>query len=302
MPRFVLAHLSDPHLVPPSPNPFELLGKRIGGFINWQRRRRHFHLPKVLDRIVTDLKAQAVDHIAVTGDLINLSLAAEYAPARTWLERLGPPQDVTLVPGNHDTYVWSKAHHPERHWADYMLDDQRLPGETPRFPFLRRRGPLALIGVTTAVPTLPFRATGRLGAAQIARLAELLDETRRENLFRVVLIHHPPTTKPEWRDRRLIDGKAFIAMLKQHGAELILHGHEHLDLIRWFETPQQKVAAVGVPSASATIGWKYDAAAYNLYAIDGEAGVWRCEMIMRGLDRDGARIIERKRVMLAGGS
>jgi 3',5'-cyclic AMP phosphodiesterase CpdA len=299
MPSFVLAHLSDPHLAPPTPNLFELLGKRIGGFINWQRRRRHFHRPAVLERIVADLKSQAVDHIAVTGDLINLSLAAEFAPALEWLERLGPPQDVTLVPGNHDTYVWSKRRHPQRCWADYMRDDRLTRGEAPRFPFVRRRGPVALIGVTTAVPTLPFRATGRLGAAQIACLAGLLDETA--SLFRVVLIHHPPVTRPEWRDRRLIDGEAFIATLKERGAELVLHGHEHLDLVRWLETPQHKVAAVGVPSASGAAGAKYDAAAYNLYSIEGIAGAWRCEMIARGLDRDGSRIVERKRMMLMGG-
>jgi 3',5'-cyclic AMP phosphodiesterase CpdA len=297
MTTFVLAHLSDPHLAPlPTPTPFELMGKRIGGFVNWQKRRRHFHRADVLERIVADLKSQAVDHIAVTGDLINLSLAAEFAPARAFLERLGLPRDVTVVPGNHDTYVWSKRRHPQRHWAEYMQGDAS-PADTPtQFPFVRRRGPLALIGVTTAVPTLPFSATGRLGSAQLARLATLLDE--HAGKFRVVLIHHPPQTKLEWRSRRLTDGDAFIAVLRQHGAELVLHGHEHFDLVRWFDTPQGKVAAVGVPSASGTVGWKYDAAAYNLYAIDGNAGAWRCEMIVRGLNGDGARIVERKRMML----
>src|SRR5437867_524593 len=300
MATFVLAHLSDPHLAPlPTPTPFELMGKRIGGYINWQKRRRHFHRAAVLDRIVADLKSQAVDHIAVTGDLVNLSLAAEFAPARAFLARLGPPQDVTVVPGNHDTYVWSKRRHPEQHWADYMRGDKSTD-DAPQFPFVRMRGPLALIGVTTAVPTLPFRATGRLGAAQLARLAALLDE--HAGKFRVVLIHHPPQTKPEWRARRLIDGDAFIAVLKQHGAELVLHGHEHLDLVRWFDTPHGKVAAVGVPSASGTVGWKYDAAAYNLYSIEGSTGAWRCEMFARGLNNDGTRIVERKRMMLMGGS
>lgn len=299
MSSFVLAHLSDPHLAPlPTPRLFELAGKRLGGFVNWQRRRRHFHLSDVLDRIVGDLKSRSVDHIAVTGDLINISLAAEFAPARAWLESLGGSDDVTVVPGNHDTYVWTKATHPQRHWGDYMRDDQLPPGARPHFPFVRRRGPVALIGVTTAVPTLPFRATGRLGTAQLARLAGLLDELGRAGLFRVVLIHHPPQTRPQWRDRRLIDGEDFIAVLRERGAELVLHGHEHLDLVRWFETPAHRVAAVGVPSASGTVGGKYDAAAYNLYAIESKAGAWRCEMISRGLDRDGQCIIERKRVVL----
>jgi len=252
MPTFVLAHLSDPHLAPlPTPSPFELMGKRIGGFINWQKRRRHFHLAPVLDHIVTDLKSQSVDHIAVTGDLVNLSLPAEFPQAYAFLQRLGPPHDVTVVPGNHDTYVWSKRRHPERHWADYMRGDATPADTVPQFPFVRRRGSVVLIGISTAVPTLALRATGRLGAAQLGRLAALLDE--HAGTFRVVLIHHPPQTKPEWRDRRLIDGDAFIAVLRQHGAELVLHGHEHLDLVRWFDTPQGKVAAVGVPSRAASI-------------------------------------------------
>ncbi len=143
-----------------------------------------------------------------------------------------------------------------------------------------------------------FRATGRVGTTQLGRLAALLDE--HADTFRVVLIHHPPQTRPEWRDRRLIDGDAFIAVLRKHGAELVLHGHEHFALVRWFDTPQGKVAAIGVPSASGAVGWKYDSAAYNLYVVEGSAGAWRCEMVSRGLDDDGTRIIERKRMMLMG--
>src|SRR5262245_47999889 len=215
MSTFVLAHLSDPHLAPlPTPNVLELAGKRIGGYINWQRNRRHFHLRAVLDRLVEDLKARAPNHIAVTGDLVNLSLAAEYAPARAWLDRLGRPQDVTVVPGNHDTYVWSKRHHPQRHWGDYMRGDRT--GED--FPFVRRRGPVALIGVTSAVPTPPFRATGRVGERQLARVAALLDEHARAGAFRIVLIHHPPRTLPEWRDRRLIDVEGLVEVIHCVGA------------------------------------------------------------------------------------
>jgi len=299
MSSFVLAHLSDPHLAPlPTPNPFELIGKRIGGYINWRCNRRHFHLRAVLDALVDDLKARAPDHITVTGDLVNLALAAEFAPARSWLETLGRPQDVTVVPGNHDTYVWSKARTPQRSWGDYMRDDRAT--RPPEFPFVRRRGPVALIGATSAVPTLPFRATGRVGREQLARLEVLLDELGHAGTFRIVLIHHPPVTRPQWSDRRLIDGDALLAVLKAHGAELVLHGHEHLDELRRFEGPRGTLPVVGVPSASATVGRKYDPAAYNLYAIDGAPGAWRCEMVMRGLSADGMSIVERKRLMLVG--
>ncbi len=56
---FTLAHLSDPHLAPlPAPRWSELIGKRVTGYINWQRRRRFIHQRAVLDRLVADLKAQ----------------------------------------------------------------------------------------------------------------------------------------------------------------------------------------------------------------------------------------------------
>jgi len=150
---FVLAHLSDPHLGPlPRPRLAELMGKRATGFLNWRRKRGRIHRADVLARIVADLKAQTADHIAVTGDLVNISLPGEYAPARAWLATLGSPRDVTLVPGNHDVYVRAAARHPQLYWGEYMRGDDA--GETA-FPFVRRRGPLALIGVSTAAPTAP---------------------------------------------------------------------------------------------------------------------------------------------------
>ena len=101
---FVLAHLSDLHMAL-TPRLSELAGKRGLGFINWQRGRKYIHRRETLDVITRDVKAAAADHIAVTGDLVNLSLPVEYAAARAWLDNLGPPHDVTVIPGNHDAYV-----------------------------------------------------------------------------------------------------------------------------------------------------------------------------------------------------
>src|SRR5271155_1338179 len=99
-----LAHLSDLHLAA-RPKLSELAGKRGLGFINWQRKRKYIHRPEVLEAITRDLNAHSLDHVAVTGDLVNLSLADEYARARQWRETLGGPSGVTVVPGNHDVYV-----------------------------------------------------------------------------------------------------------------------------------------------------------------------------------------------------
>ncbi len=292
---FLLAHLSDPHLAPlPAPHWSELLNKRVTGYINWQRKRRFIHDAGVLKKIVADLKAQQPDHIAVTGDLANIALPDEYARGRAWLESLGSAQDVSLVPGNHDAYVRGGLSYAARQWGAYMTGD-----ESGGFPYLRRRGPLALIGLSTAVPTPPFMATGRLGAKQLAALSQILETLRGSGLFRGVLIHHPPVSEAGWH-KRLIDAAALLHVIAAQGAELLLHGHDHLAMLNWLEGPGGiRVPAVGVSSASAAPGKAKNAAGYNLYVIDGAAGAWRCDMIARGVD-DTGDVAERERMTLAG--
>jgi len=278
----VLAHLSDPHLAAP-PRLGQLASKRGLGFINWLRKREKIHRPEILDAITRDLKAQRTDHIAVTGDLVNLSLPAEYERARVWLDSLGTPRDVTVVPGNHDVYIHGVEHSPAAFWGDFMRGDDGVD----RFPFVRRRGNVTLIGLSTALPTLPLAATGRLGKRQLSRLAELLDQT--SGSFRIVLIHHPPFSPLRRYLRRLVDAADLRGVLAAKGAELLLHGHDHRDALVFLAGKDgKKIPAVGVPSASAQGSHgDEDGAGYHLFRIDGEAGRWRCEMTARARAADG---------------
>jgi len=290
---FTLAHLSDPHLAPlPAPEWSELIGKRITGYINWQRRRRFIHDRGVLDLLTADLKAQEFDHITVTGDIVNIAAMAEFPPGRVWLESLGDARAVSYVPGNHDIYVRAGARYAAREFGAYMSGD-----DDGGAPYLRRRGPVALIGVSSGVPTAWGMATGRIGAAQFAGLATLLDALKREQRMRVILVHHPPVSEAGWH-KRLVDAEALKRVIAEHGAELVLHGHDHRAMLNWLEGPGgTHVPAVGVPSASAAPGVAKQAAAYNLYVIEGAPGAWRCEMIARGVTADGA-VVEQKRMML----
>jgi 3',5'-cyclic AMP phosphodiesterase CpdA len=279
---FVLAHLSDLHLAS-RPQPVELLGKRGLGFINWQRKRKSIHRPEITDAVVRDLKGLAPDHIAMTGDLVNLSLDEEYRRARAWLETLGSPHDVTVVPGNHDTYVRASVNSPAAYWGDYMRGDDGRQS----FPFVRRRGNVALVALSTAVPTGPFMATGRLGERQLAALANALGETR--GLFRIVLIHHPPVSPPSRFMRRLTDAEGLRRVLAEHGAELLIHGHDHRRALVWLDGPNDsKIPAAGVPSVSARVPHgSEDGAGYTIFRIDGGVGAWQCEMIERQREDDG---------------
>ena len=296
---FVLAHLSDPHLGPlPPPRISELASKRLLGFVNWHLRRRRQHRFDVLAALVEDMKAAAPDHIAVTGDLVNIALPAEYEAARTWLESVGPPDRVSLVPGNHDIYVHATSGHARSLWDEYMRGDTGAVPKAPlHFPFVRRRGPVALIGISTALPTFPLLATGKVGAEQIEGLAHSLAQLKHEGLYRVVLIHHPPAGKEHWQ-KRLVDAAAVRRALREHGADLVLHGHHHLHAIEWIDGPSGRIPVVGVPSASVAHGSEDDPAAYHLFYVDGAPGAWRCELIMRGLAADGRGIVELKRLPL----
>jgi 3',5'-cyclic AMP phosphodiesterase CpdA len=293
MTAFTLAHLSDPH-VPPMPEPQwrELMGQRVLGYLNWRRNRHLYHRRDVLDVIVSDMQAQQPDHIAVTGDLVNLALSAEFPRARRWIESVGTPDYVSLVPGNHDAYVRGARERFAETFGDYMRSDDTAEAS---FPFLRIRGPLALIGVSSGVPTAPFMATGWLGQEQQETLDRMLAALADTHLFRVLLIHHPLRSKQKMK--RLTDSDALQAVLKRRGVELILHGHDHIHSTMWFDGPQRRIPAIGVPSASSIAHWHKPAAAYNLFAIARDGERWRCEQTVRGFG-DSNMVHELTRTML----
>jgi 3',5'-cyclic AMP phosphodiesterase CpdA len=280
MAAFTLAHLSDPHLPPlPVPRFSELLGKRAFGYLNWTRNRHMYHRRDVLDVLVSDLRTQVPDHIAVTGDLVNLALEAEFAPSLAWLRGVGPPDQVTAIPGNHDAYIRGTRHRFAQSWADYLRGDD---ASEVGFPSLRRRGPVVLIGLSSAVPTPPLMATGTLGRAQIEVLEQMLLRLAGDDAFRVLLVHHP--LRSDSKIKRLTDAPELLALLKQYGADLVLHGHDHIHSTIWIDGPNRKIPVIGVPSASARAHGRYPAAAYNIYSIARDGAGWRCQQMVRGIN------------------
>ena len=279
MAAFTLAHVSDPHLPPlPKPRASELLGKRALGYLNWTRNRHKYHRREVVDALVKDLIAQVPDHIAVTGDLVNLALNAEFPPALAWLQSVGAPDRVTAIPGNHDAYVRATSHRFAETFADYVSGDDNAA----HFPTLRRRGPLALISLSSAVPTPPFMATGTIGPAQLERLERLLAGLAREPVFRVLMVHHPLQSNS--RVKRLTDSDALRGLLRRHGVELILHGHDHVHSAIRIDGADGTIPVIGVPSASALAHGRYPPAAYNLFSIERDNISWRCEQVVRSID------------------
>lgn len=278
--RFRLAHLSDPHIGPlPAPRLRELVGKRFTGYVNWRRGRRLIHNMDMLELLFADVRAASPDHVALTGDLVNLGLPGEFPPAARFVRGLGQPEDISIVPGNHDAYVRGSMPAMRAAFADFMRGDD-VPEVT--FPFMRIRDRVALIGVSSAIPTAPFLASGAVGPRQMHEIAQMLEAAGQAGFVRVVMIHHPPLRSARF-GRGLRDHRAFEAMLVQKGAELVLHGHDHRQSVRLLERREgPAVPIIGVASASAVPGTHSHLAAWHDFAIVIDAGGLSIEMATRG--------------------
>jgi 3',5'-cyclic AMP phosphodiesterase CpdA len=297
---FTIAHLSDAHLGPaPFPAFREMRLKRFMGYVNWRRGRERLNDMAMLARLVADIRAHDPDHVAMTGDAVNLALAAEFVRAALWMRTLGDPVDVSFTPGNHDAYVRDAMEGLARVFAPWTAGDSVTPG-VDRFPYLRVRGEIALIGLNSGVPTAPLMASGRLGSRQLAALGRMLEETGAQRLARVILIHHPPLSNgPSPPLRGLDDAREFERTIARFGAEAVLHGHTHKRMVHFLPSSATRkeggrVPVIGVPSASATSPDPRQRAGYYLIRLERAGLHWRVDVRERGLLAGSSEIGERE--------
>jgi 3',5'-cyclic AMP phosphodiesterase CpdA len=259
-----LAHCSDLHLLShDGARWLELANKRWIGAMNLlTSRSRHYHVT-AFDHMVEDMNAQGIEHVLCTGDVTNLALEREFLFARERFDRLtNGPEHVTVIPGNHDAYVaegvahfatvFDHYHRSDTGWT--WSEDDRDPDDRHddlRWPIVRVRGPIAIVGITTSRQTPWFHAYGRVGGGQLARVEKALADPRLSGRVRIVAIHHPPAGKrAKNRIRGLRDHEGFARVISTAGAELVVHGHEHQDLSEILPGPSGDVPVLGVASGT----------------------------------------------------
>ncbi len=276
------AQLSDPHLSDlGGVQASQLLSKRLLSYLSWRRKRRFEHRREVLDALAEDLAGANLDQLLITGDLTHTGLPEEFRQAQQWLRQLGPADRVAVTPGNHDALVKDDPQQTFALWRDYMAPD---PGRETGFPSLRQRGELAFIGLSSALPTPPLMASGKVDGTQLRALAELLEETR--GRFRVVYVHHSPVQGVEkWR-KALRNADAVAKVLSTHGAELVLHGHGHRARLDQLPGRDGDIPVIAVPSASAMGLYGADVAAYNRYRVERDDRGWQVTVERRQLSAD----------------
>jgi 3',5'-cyclic AMP phosphodiesterase CpdA len=269
---FRLAHISDLHVLSPEGVHWRemLFNKRVTGWANTRLRRgrvfRRRHLEAVLDA------ASRADHVVITGDVTNLALDGEYREAERLLDRHAGAAEVTIVPGNHDLYLPSIRR--ERRFQHYLgsfvrsdLPELGVEVAAGTYPFVKLRGPAAIIGLSSAVPRPPFIAAGYLGHEQIAALRAVLAHPEVAKRVPVILVHHPPLDSRH-RLLQLRDGLTDAASLRDVLATvprgLVLFGHLHVR-VRCRFGPLDIVCASGAalehPNDSVRAG-------YNLYELE----------------------------------
>lgn len=191
-------------------------------------------------------RRSGADRFCVTGDLVNFALPQEFREATVDLERLCNVAPVSLTPGNHDALVGSDLTELRRHWAKWLVG----AGEGSAEGNVHLHGPVAFIGVTSAIPTGPFMAYGTVAPTEISAMEQTLRKLKREGYFRVVMMHHPPQVGAAPWHCGLHGAVPLREALQRAGAELLLHGHLHRPVRSWLAGPDAPIPVFGVGSTS----------------------------------------------------
>lgn len=233
-----LAHISDLHVLDlAGVRPQQFVNKRLTGAANLLGSRRNAH-PLHVAEVLADRMAQPdIDHVAISGDVTNLALPSEFARAAQVIAKIGGPQRVTMIPGNHDVYTWEslRARRFEQHFGAYLGDTEPSRSEARNqgrayYPFARALAPhVRLYGLSSAVPTPAFFALGRVGAAQLQRLRQMVAAEPAEVRVRIAMVHHNLHRRGPVAEAtaRLLDRADLAEALLDCGVALLLHGHTH---------------------------------------------------------------------------
>lgn len=272
-----IAHVSDPHVLSRTGAHWRsiVFNKRVTGYANLVLRRGRVHRRHYLLAVLAAAAEQS-DHLVVTGDITNLSLEHEYEEACALLADAAQRTEVTVVPGNHDIYLPStnEGRRFPHHFAPFMQSDlPELACDLPAgpFPCVKLRGPLAFIGLSSAVPRPPFVAAGYLGHSQLEALEHILSHAAVRDRTPILLVHHPPVDSRsrlvQLRDG-LVDGAALRMVLERLARGLVLYGHLHVRRRCTLRTMAGALDVIGASGAALDHQDPSIRAGFNRYVFD----------------------------------
>jgi 3',5'-cyclic AMP phosphodiesterase CpdA len=239
--ELLIGHITDLHYpVYTSLRLKDILTKRITGAANLFFSKRRRFRPHLLEVNLQNLKRLGVGHLVITGDIGNLAFPEEFMRVRECLENVGfLPEQVTIVPGNHDVYL--KSSEVEGHFWKH-LGPYAGAEHSDDYPTVKDLGGFLMIGLSSAVPSGYGFAYGEIGETQLAKLEKILKEN--EETPKIIVLHHPPYIGADSFSDGLIDGVKLRELVWKYGADLLLHGHEHYDMTNEIPGPASKAVPV----------------------------------------------------------
>jgi 3',5'-cyclic AMP phosphodiesterase CpdA len=274
-----IGHISDLHIFKlGSPRVSEFFNKRLLGGVNLLMNRTEEHSVGVVREALKHLEQQDVDHIAITGDVTNLALDAEFAAVADVIDEDIPDasERVSVVPGNHDYYTKDavRARRFEGHFAPYMNSDLPSYQLETGYPFCKFRDGVAIVGLNSGIPTPWFFATGEVSDRELKAAEALLDDPRLEDRFVVVMIHHHLVPFEHSRveyTRRLVNAEPVLHTLREKCVDLVIHGHNHhfatIEIPHLAGNGIMRICEAGSTSMSTYSDPKFGGK-YNIYHIE----------------------------------
>jgi 3',5'-cyclic AMP phosphodiesterase CpdA len=179
-----------------------------------------------------------------------------------------------------------------------MTGDRGTSGSQSSFRYVRLRRNLAIIGLNSGVPQSLRKAGGSLGPKQLEALPGLLHDLKAKGYYRAVMIHHPPLPGLAPPRKALTDAARLRDILAGEGAELVLHGHNHRQMLNVLPGRDGNIPVIGVPSASTNDTGPAEPAAWNLYEISRNQGSWLTEVSIRAWDPVSRRMVPKNQFTL----
>lgn len=167
-----------------------------------------------------DIRAQAPDAIAISGDLTRRAEREEFEAAFAFLHGLGAP--LLVVPGNHDIPrfdLYSRMLHPRRRW---------LAARPAALPEALELEGLHLIGLDT-VSRAQWHLDWAAGAVSEARLRGLEQRLGAARGGLIIVVCHHPLHHEAWAHPRRAPrhARAATSLLRRFEVGAVLCGHLH---------------------------------------------------------------------------
>jgi 3',5'-cyclic AMP phosphodiesterase CpdA len=185
-----------------------------------------------LARALAAARQSGADHVVISGDLTEMGTEAQFAAFAEVLDASGiEPENMTLVPGNHDAYTsgsgWSRA--LEGPLAAYAKSSARTPGQAVE------RGGVVFFPLDTSVHQNVAFSGGQLTDDAVRALAERIGDPAFRGKTVVIVMHHPPFlhSRSVWQYIDGLRGAArLMDLLVKNPHVQLLHGHVHRTLDR----------------------------------------------------------------------